>query len=196
MLANRARFLHINFADRLNFSARPLDLAPRTSANPDIEEPLQAEDREFLDWLLKRAGVSVAHYRPASLARPLPACLRILRASSPSHGRAIIERNPSLTCTAIGAVLIGVTSFFRDARVFEDLDQLVLANFEGGRSARIWSVGCSDGMELYSVAMQLAERRVLHRCQLLGTDCRLPATRAAAAGAYAEQVLGDVPRHF
>ena len=197
MLAGRSRFSHINFAEKLNFSARPFDLAPRTSPAPESNfEPLQGEDRDFLDWLLDRAGVSVSHYRPESLARRLPACLRVLRATSPSHGRAIIERNHSLTCTAISAVLIGVTSFFRDAQVFEDLDRHVLSELQNRDQVRVWSVGCSEGMELYSVAMQLAERRLLHRCHLIGTDCRRPATRAAAAGVYPEQAVRELPERI
>lgn len=194
MIANRARFSHINFADKLNLSARPLNLAPRTAiAASNAEEPLQREDREFLDWLLDRAGVSLSHYRPESLARRVPACLRVLRAKSTAHGREIVERNSGLAGHAIGAVLIGVTSFFRDPRVFEDLDHHVLPDISDRADPRIWSVGCSDGMELYSVAMQLAERRVLHRCKLLGTDCRLSATRTAAAGVYPEQAVREVP---
>ncbi|MBC8105052.1 MAG: hypothetical protein H7Z14_00555 [Anaerolineae bacterium] len=194
MITSRARYSHINFADKLNLSARPINLAPKMVIEPvDADGSLQGEDREFLDWLLDRAGVSVSNYRPESLARRLPSCLRVLRANSPAHGRAILERNWSLAGTAISTVLIGVTNFFRDARVFEDLDQQVLSKIADRACARIWSVGCSDGMELYSVAMQLAERRVLHRCQLLGTDCRLPATRMAAAGIYPEQAVREVP---
>jgi chemotaxis methyl-accepting protein methylase len=197
LIAYRARYSHINFADKLNLSARPIDLAPRNVPAPvDADESLQGEDREFLDWLLDRAGVSVSHYRPESLARRLPACLRILRANSPAHARTVIERNSNLTGRAIGAVLIGVTSFFRDKQVFEDLDHHVLSKLADRAAARIWSVGCSDGMELYSVAMQLAERGALHRCELVGTDCRLPATRIAAAGVYLDEAVRDVPEHL
>ena len=197
MLTRRLRFLHIQFADKLNLSARPVNFAP--TPGPQVDAPefvLQGEDREFMTWLLNRAGVSATHYRAESLARRLPACLRVLRANSAAHARAIVERNHELLAPAISAVLIGVTSFFRDTRVFDDLDALVLAPLAERASARIWSVGCSDGMELYSVAMLLAERRVLHRCHLLGTDCRGSATRFAATGIYPRQTLSDVPQRL
>jgi chemotaxis methyl-accepting protein methylase len=126
----------------------------------------------------------------------LPACLRVVRANSTAHARAILERHHALIGPAISAVLIGVTSFFRDSRVFADLDSIVLSKFADRASARIWSIGCSDGMEMYSVAMLLAERRVLHRVFLLGTDCRVTATRAAAAGRFDRQALGDVPANL
>jgi chemotaxis methyl-accepting protein methylase len=48
-------------------------------------------------------------------------------------------------------------------------------------------------MELYSVMMLLAERHVLHRCELLGTDCRLAATRAGANGTYPASAVRELP---
>jgi chemotaxis methyl-accepting protein methylase len=186
--------LHISFADHLNLSARPVDFAPAAASEPAQDAAtLQGEDREFRSWLLEHAGVDVSHYRPESLARRLPACLRTVRANSSAHARGILERNRNLIGSALGAVLIGVTSFFRDAQVFKDLDELVLAPLADRARIRVWSVGCSEGMELYSVMMLLAERRVLHRCQLLGTDCRLSATRAAADGTYPASVVRELP---
>jgi chemotaxis methyl-accepting protein methylase len=85
----------------------------------------------------------------------------------------LLARCPYLVPSAVNALVIGVTSFFRDALVFDCLRQQVLPELCGrGRALRIWSIGCSDGQELYSIAMLLAERRVLHACELLGTDCR------------------------
>lgn len=178
-------------------SARAVDFAPAMpsdAAQDDVK--LQGEDRELMSWLLEQAGVRVSHYRPESLARRVPACLRVLRANSPAHARAILERNRPLLNHALGAVLIGVTSFFRDAQVFKDLDERVLAPLTERARIRVWSVGCSDGMELYSVMMLLAERGVLHRCQLLGTDCRLAATRAAGAGVYPTPLVQELPPHL
>jgi chemotaxis protein methyltransferase CheR len=64
---------------------------------------------------------------------------------------------------------------------------------DSGGALRIWSVGCSDGSELYSLAMLLAEQRILHRCYLLGTDCRADAIRRAATGAYDTAAVRGVP---
>lgn len=49
---------------------------------------------------------------------------------------------------------------------------------------RVWSIGCSDGCELYSVAMLLHELGHLDRSYLVGTDCRTDAIGAAKAGVY------------
>jgi chemotaxis methyl-accepting protein methylase len=66
---------------------------------------------------------------------------------------------------------------------------------------RVWSPGCSDGAELYSVAILLDELGLLDRCELLGTDCRADAVERARAGAYDAHAVRCVPpdllaRHF
>ena len=58
-------------------------------------------------------------------------------------------------------LLIGVTTFFRDAGAFEAVQQVVLPRlFEGKRAAdhvRVWVPGCATGEEAYSLAMLLRE---------------------------------------
>ena len=67
--------------------------------------------------------------------------------------------------------------------MFSYLDQVVLPKLSaGGAGLRVWSVGCADGAELYSVAMLLAERGLLKGSTLLGTDCRADAIGRAGRG--------------
>ena len=59
-------------------------------------------------------------------------------------------------------LLIGVTNFFRDAKAFEALQQLVMPRlFEGKRALdtiRVWVPGCATGEEVYSLAIMLREQ--------------------------------------
>ena len=133
-------------------------------------------------------------YRPETLRRRLPACLRALRANSPEQAREILEKTPRLLADAISALVIGVTSFFRDPAVFDQLTYSVLPSlFRGATKARIWSAACSDGDELYSVAILLAEMNLLHHSYLLGTDARGDAIAKARAGIYAPAALRAMP---
>jgi chemotaxis protein methyltransferase CheR len=144
---------------------------------PETAEP-------FVEWLFRHAGLSAAHYRPETLRRRLPACLRVLRANSTDHAREILERSPGLVPAAVSALLVGVTSFFRDHEPFEQLRALLPELVDGRRGPNVWSAGCSDGAELYSVAMLVAEAGLLGEAYLLGTDCRPDAVRTARAGRY------------
>ena len=55
-------------------------------------------------------------YRLETLERRLPACLRVIRAHSIEHAIHVLEESPPLMAPALSAVLVGVTSFFRDDR--------------------------------------------------------------------------------
>ena len=186
------RFRHIRFLSATEFaasaSARPRSAAiPVGGCHRDVPrvepEPLEPEARRFVEWLLKQAGVDPDGYRAAPLARRIRACLRCLRARSVTEARQRLTREPQRVTEAVSALLIGVTQFFREPEVFSYVDKAVLPGLSaGGAGLRIWSAGCADGAELYSVAMLLAGRGLLERSALLGSDCRADAIRHARRG--------------
>jgi chemotaxis methyl-accepting protein methylase len=166
--------------------------APSGDSGSDARLP--TDEDAFATWLLSRAGLDARSYRRTSLRRRVPACLRALHVKTIADARSLLWRNPALAPVGANALLIGVTSFFRDAAVFGLMsDQLLPALAGSGRRLRVWSAACSDGAELYSVAMLLAELNVLHRCELLGTDCRGEAVSRAAAGVYDAATCRAVP---
>ena len=147
----------------------------------------------FVMWLLQQAGMAACAYRPTALRRRLPACLRALRASSTEQARAILEQDPALLDRAVSAILIGVSEFFRDSQVWDYLQARFLPEFMGQRRAlRVYSAGCSDGRELYSMAMLLDELDALDGSVLLGEDCRPDAVARAGAGEYEASDIADV----
>jgi chemotaxis methyl-accepting protein methylase len=113
----------------------------------------------------------------------------------------VLEESPALVPAAVSALLIGVTSFFRDPDIFNRLRGL-LVELAGARSGvQVWSTGCADGAELYSVALLLAEAGLLAGSYLLGTDCRPDALRRARDGHYDTASIRQVApellqRHF
>jgi chemotaxis methyl-accepting protein methylase len=165
------------------------------SATPrhPADETLSYEERSFLDWIFSGAGLDFSLYRPESLRRRLPACLRALRVPSVRKARRALQHDPSLRPTALSALLIGVTSFFRDPPVFSVLASRVLPALAGRPGVvRAWSAGCSDGLELYSLAIVLAEFGLVGRSRLLGTDCRAEAVDHARAGLFTADAVAAV----
>jgi chemotaxis methyl-accepting protein methylase len=220
--ARDARFRHIVFRSGHGFrpgGRSPLNLAPapkppvpprlsldpffgpsRNAESDDVADPatpgggLSAEQESFIDWLFARASLDARAYRPETLGRRLGACLRTVRAASIAQARDRLESEPGLTGAALGAMLIGVSGFFRDAQVFHDLRRKVLPALpRRAGHPRIWSVGCSDGQELYSVAMLLQDQGRLNGATLLGTDCRAAAVARAREGRYDAAAIRDVP---
>lgn len=179
-----------------------------TIATPDLRhirfEGVPAPAREvpapsaaapgFVAGLLRRRALPPDAYQALPLQRRLSACLRKLRAATEAEARARLEAEPGRIAEVLDALLIGVTGFFRDGEVFERLaGRLVPALAAPGGPIRVLSAGCSDGPELVSVALLLAEAGALERSALLGVDLRPSAVRRAAAGVFpraAAQAVG------
>jgi chemotaxis methyl-accepting protein methylase len=152
------------------------------------------DEASFLAWLFGNVGLDSRQYRTETLRRRIPACLRTIRADSPVHAQQLLEQSPGLVPAALSAMLVGVTSFFRDAGVFEQLrNDLLPGLVESRNGVNGLSIGCSDGAELYSLAMLLAERGVLSGSYLLGMDCRSDAIAQAQAGHFEAAAQRQVP---
>ncbi len=143
-------------------------------------------EEQIARWILERAGLDSGAYSRESLLRRLPACMRALKVRSPADCLSLLMQRPDLVPVAAGTFLIGVTQFFRDPAVFETLRARVLPVLAEStyKPLTVLSVGCSNGAELYSIAILLAESNLLERCVLLGTDCRADAIEQASRGEY------------
>jgi two-component system CheB/CheR fusion protein len=97
-------------------------------------------------------------------------------------------------------LLINVTGFFRDPKVFEYLAEKVIPDLVRGqpvgRALRIWIAGCSTGEETYSLAMlfreqiQVAERNI--GLQVFASDVDPDAVAIAREGVYPDTIEADV----
>lgn len=99
------------------------------------------------------------------------------------------------------AVTVGETSFFRYRAQFEALERVVipevLARNAQNRSLSLWSAGCSNGAETYSLSMLLRRRFGAPldgwRVDILGTDISVAALADARAGEYGPWTIRDLP---
>ena len=102
-------------------------------------------------------------------------------------------------------LLIPVTNFFRDARIFENLHETVFSKVlkhKDNNSIRIWIAGCSTGEEVYSIAICLSEflqrsgiknsHKENLKVQIFGTDISEPAISKARKGIYKKRELEGV----
>ena len=94
--------------------------------------------------------------------------------------------DPAVRATLRRSILVPVTGLFRDPEQFELLGRLVPALLGlHGRSRSglsVWSAGCSDGSELYSVVLMLQRLGVLEGSRLIGSDVSGERVDAGPAG--------------
>lgn len=163
-------------------------------------QPLTPAELAFVEAAFRVTGHEPGYYRPAPLRRRLRAALRTIRAASVEEGLAKIAADPSLAPRVMCALLIGYSAPFRDEPVFRKLRDDVLPSLTAGdsggrrRGIRVWSAACSNGAELYSLALLLAELCVLGECELRGSDSRGAAI--AAARDYRLEFWKNVPLGF
>ena len=83
------------------------------------------------------------------------------------------------------SVAVSVTSLFRDPEQFELLERTLLPPLlADGRRLHVWSAGCSNGAELYSVALLLERLGATERSLLLGSDLLAENIEHARRGEY------------
>jgi two-component system CheB/CheR fusion protein len=97
-------------------------------------------------------------------------------------------------------MLIGVTSFFRDVKAYEELQAKVIAPLVEKKTTsaplRAWTAGCSTGEEVYSIAILIREEMLRHKknfpLQLFASDIDAEGLKRAREAIYPESIASDV----
>ncbi len=97
-------------------------------------------------------------------------------------------------------LLIGVTSFFRDAEIFDEIQKKVIPELLNAKTEasdiRAWIPGCSTGEEAYSFAMLLREQmddlKLGSKVHIFATDIDRESIEQARAGVYPASIVADV----
>ena len=99
-------------------------------------------------------------------------------------------------------LLINVTHFFRDARMFRELKRRFLPALwkskskDRGKTLRVWVPGCATGEEVYSLAIAILEtldqRGSKINIRIFGTDLSESTIDHARAGIYSTAIEKDV----
>lgn len=152
---------------------------------------------EILDLVRRQRGLDFRTYRPAMIERRIAS--RMLSAHAASHARylQLLQDDPDEVDRLVACLTIKVSRFFRNADVFHLLRDSVLPDrvrHRSGRPLRLWSAGCGNGEEAYSLAILLQEAggarldSVIH-----ATDIDPAALQAAHTARYPEAALAETP---
>lgn len=98
----------------------------------------------------------------------------------------------------INAITTNLTHFFREKHHFDHLRQQVLmpALQRRDRRIRIWSAGCSSGMEPYSIAMtvrSMTEQLASWDVKILATDIDTNMLARGQRGEYPAEEFANIP---
>jgi len=84
---------------------------------------------------------------------------------------------------------INTTEFFRDPLVFALIRTKILPYLNSYNHIKIWCAGCSNGKEVYSLAIMLEEAGILNKTQIYATDINPYVIEEAKNGIYSTITL-------
>ncbi|HYL64259.1 MAG TPA: chemotaxis protein CheB [Candidatus Methylomirabilis sp.] len=151
--------------------------------------------------LLRRStGVDFTYYRQTTILRRIQRRMVVHKIDKLEEYVKYVRTNPPEIKALHQDMLINVTSFFRNPKVFETLKTdvfPVITRSHGSEAAlRVWTPGCASGEETYSVAIALLEflgdQASQTPIQFFGTDVSETSVGKARSGLYPENIQGDV----
>jgi two-component system CheB/CheR fusion protein len=176
----------------------------------DVQAQIDAEFHRtavgFLDKILillrTHTGHDFSAYKKNTIMRRIERRMGLHQLNRIDDYLRYVRENPKEVELLLGELLIGVTSFFRDPEVWEQVKSEVLpallANRPVGGLLRAWVPGCSTGEEAYSLAIVFRESMdtidVAQRCKLLifASDLDKESIARARAGVYPPSIAADV----
>lgn len=180
----------------------------RNLAGPRTRDsaPSRGEPHDWLPTVIDLLRTRTAHdftlYKPGTLQRRIERRMAMAAIKTDRMDRYLdlLRRDANELEMLTKDLLINVTSFFRDPKVFEFLAAKVVPELihrqASDPSIRIWVAGCSTGEEAYSLAMLFREALTAARSgikvQIFASDVDPDAVVSARDGLYPTTIEADV----
>jgi two-component system CheB/CheR fusion protein len=176
----------------------------RMAVNRSGKAPDQPQDwlPDIVDLLRTNTPHDFTLYRPGTLQRRIERRMALAAIESDDMDRylELLRGDPVELERLAKDLLINVTSFFRDPKVFDLLAEKIVPDMLAGRGhdnpVRIWIAGCSSGEETYSLAMlfreQITALRREIKVQIFASDVDADAITTAREGFYPATIEADV----
>ncbi|MEZ4639891.1 MAG: protein-glutamate O-methyltransferase CheR [Caldilineaceae bacterium] len=152
------------------------------------------------DAIMDLLDLDLNHYRTQQMERRLTTLLERRHANSWQAYVANLRRDPVELEYFQEFITINVSSFYRDADKWDFLRTKILPELLAARPMQGisgWSVGCSIGAEVYTLAMLLMEQAPTRRHALWATDIDARVLeRAKAGGPYFQNELRELPNQL
>lgn len=175
------------------------------SLHPERQAPEEEslEEEEILKGLVRlmdrRYGLDFSRYKLPGVRRRLRRRMELCQVPDLESLMLLLEKDQEVADSLYRDLLIDVTTFFRDAEMFEALEGLLpslFASHPPERPIRVWATACANGSEAYSLAILLyecAERLgwPLDQIKVFATDVHRGAMEEASLGQFsAREVQG------
>jgi chemotaxis methyl-accepting protein methylase/Skp family chaperone for outer membrane proteins len=172
----------------------------------DAELKLEFKSHSALEQIViilrERTGSDFSLYKKNTIYRRIERRMNLHQLKTTVLYARYLRENPQEQDLLFKELLIGVTSFFRDKDVWEQLSSIslpaLLANYPEGKEIRAWVTACSTGEEAYSLAMTVMDvldtvkPKGRFQLQIFATDLDEDAISIARQGHYPPSIKSDI----
>ena len=180
----------------LSFVKHPYATLQAKTIEPNDDNDLN----RIFSILREKCKIDFTFYKPNTVVRRIERRISINQLNDLAEYLAYLQSNQHEVTVLYQELLIGVTSFFRDEYVFDEIREHWLkkvVKLLQGDELRIWVTACSTGEEAYSLAMLISEYREYSghyfRVKIFATDVDQTAIEKASNGKYSESIIADIP---
>lgn len=169
--------------------------------------PLVEDKKENFERLMKQIlrdrNLDLRHYHTELLKRRIALRLHANKIESYLTYMRLLDKDPHEYDRLFATLCINVSEFFRDGPVWVTLrylmDTVIQKKLQSpDRRLRIWSAGCANGEEPFSLAIVAREatRKIAHNLQvrIIATDIDKACLKFCEQAAYAKSSLANLDR--
>ena len=179
-----------------------LNHIPAIKSNQEPEIKDQSALDKIIVILRSQTGNDFSLYKKNTLYRRIERRMGVHKIDKITSYVHFLQENPKEVDILFKELLIGVTNFFRDTAVWEELEETVMPNLitkqQDGAVLRAWVAGCSTGEEAYSLAIVFKE--ALEKInpnggislQIFASDLDNDAIETARKGVFPANIVTDV----
>lgn len=107
-----------------------------------------------------------------------------------------INSEPGFAEILIKKITVNTTELFRDPKIWINLRENILPEFEDHDEIKIWHPGCSTGQEVYSIMILLKEMNLLEKSKIFASDINEDVIETAKKGEYKYRFNKESLRNF
>ncbi|OZC84997.1 hypothetical protein CH274_05535 [Rhodococcus sp. 06-418-5] len=179
---------------------------PRSEVSTDTPDPDAADLATIVECLRLATGIDYSRYKRSTLSRQIERRRHGKGISVAEYAASLADDTAEAGALA-RAILVSVTSFFRDGAVWESVGlrlKTVVRSLAAHEPLRLWIPGCATGEEAYTIAMLAAdaldgaENRsgLSSRLKVFATDLDDAALTVARRGQYRATEVEAVPQRL
>ncbi len=179
-----------------------LKLSPAIVKKTEIDDKSRSNLDKIMILLRSQTGHDFSLYKKNTLFRRIERRMNVHQIDRISGYVRFLQENPGELEILFKELLIGVTNFFRDDVVWENLKEKVLPSLFNeaptGHVFRAWITGCSTGEEAYSLAIIFKEayekvkQDKIFSLQIFATDIDSDAIEHGRKGFFSNNITADV----